>query len=70
MPPLPTKQDFEDVMRRLKDAQAALTPKVQELREADDWKRFANVAIQEQLCAQHGSAAHGRGPRRRRPRSA
>jgi hypothetical protein len=24
---------------------------VQELREADDWKRFANVAIQEQLCA-------------------
>jgi hypothetical protein len=31
--------------------QAALTPKVQELREADDWKRFANVAIQEQLCA-------------------
>ena len=50
MPPLPTKQDFEDVMRRLKDVQAALTPKVQELREADDWKRFANVAVQEQLC--------------------
>jgi hypothetical protein len=52
MPPLPTKQDFDDVMRRLKDVQAALTPKVQELREADDWRRFANVAIQEQLCAQ------------------
>lgn len=51
MPALPTKQDFEDVTRRLKDVQAALTPKVQELREADDWKRFANVAIQEQLCA-------------------
>jgi hypothetical protein len=51
MPPLPTKQDFEDVMRRLKEVQAALTPKIQELREADDWKRFANVAIQEQLCA-------------------
>ncbi len=51
MPPLPTKQDFEDVMTRLKAVQAALTPKVQELREADDWKRFANVAIQEQLCA-------------------
>ncbi|MBP6514625.1 MAG: DUF349 domain-containing protein [Steroidobacteraceae bacterium] len=51
MPPLPTKQDFEEVMKRLKDVQAALTPKVQELREADDWKRFANVAIQEQLCA-------------------
>ena len=51
MPPLPTKQDFEDVMRRLKDVQAALMPKVLELREADDWRRFANVAIQEQLCA-------------------
>ncbi|HUR36165.1 MAG TPA: DUF349 domain-containing protein, partial [Vicinamibacterales bacterium] len=51
MPPLPTKQDFEDVMKRLKEVQAALTPKLQELREADDWKRFANVAIQERLCA-------------------
>ena len=50
MPPLPSKQDFEDIMKRLKDVQAALTPKVQELREADDWRRFANVAIQEQLC--------------------
>ena len=27
MPPLPSKQDFEDVMKRLKDVQAALTPK-------------------------------------------
>jgi len=51
MPPLPTKQDFEEVMGRLKEVQAALTPKLHELREADDWKRFANVAIQEQLCA-------------------
>jgi len=51
MPPLPTKQDFEEVMHRLKEVQSALTPKVQELREADDWRRFANVAIQEQLCA-------------------
>lgn len=51
MPPLPGKEDFDEVMRRLKDAQAALTPKVQELREADEWRRFANVAIQEQLCA-------------------
>lgn len=50
MPPLPTKQDFEEIMRRLKEAQTALTPKVQEMREADDWRRFANVAIQEQLC--------------------
>lgn len=51
MPPLPGKAEYEEVMRRLKEAQAALTPKIQELREADDWRRFANVAIQEQLCA-------------------
>ena len=58
MPPLPTKQDFEEVMGRLKEVQAALTPKLHELREADDWRRFANVAIQEQLCAQDGDAAN------------
>ena len=50
VPPLPTRQDFEEVTRRLKAAQSALQPKVHELREADDWKRFANAAIQEQLC--------------------
>ena len=51
MPPLPSKQDFEDVSARLKAAHATLVPKVQELREADDWKRFANASVQEQLCA-------------------
>jgi hypothetical protein len=50
IPPLPTRQDFDDVSRRLKAAQAALTPKAQELREADDWQRWANVGVQEQLC--------------------
>jgi hypothetical protein len=51
VPPLPTKQDADDVIRRLKAVQAVLLPKVQELREADEWKRFANASIQEQLCA-------------------
>jgi Domain of Unknown Function (DUF349) len=51
LPPLPTKQDADEVTRRLKAVQAVLLPKVQELREADDWKRFANASIQEQLCA-------------------
>jgi hypothetical protein len=51
MPPLPSKQDFEEVSGRLKTAQAALTPKVVELRETEDWRRFANVSIQEGLCA-------------------
>jgi hypothetical protein len=50
MPPLPSKQDYDEVMRRLKAAQSALTPKVVELREVADWQRWANVGIQEQLC--------------------
>jgi hypothetical protein len=52
MPSLPTRQDFESISARLKAVQAALAPRVVELREAEDWRRFANVSIQEQLCAQ------------------
>jgi hypothetical protein len=51
MPQLPSKQDFDEVTRRLKAVQTALTPKAQELREAEEWRQFANVAVQEQLCA-------------------
>ena len=51
LPPLPSRQDAVTTAERLKAVQAALTPRVQELREADEWRRFANVAIQEQLCA-------------------
>ena len=51
MPPLPSREDFDEVMRRLKGALASLVPKVQALREADAWQRWANVAVQEQLCA-------------------
>jgi hypothetical protein len=51
IPPLPSKQDYEEGLRRLKGAQAVWTAKVQELREADEWHRWANVAIQEELCA-------------------
>jgi hypothetical protein len=51
IPPLPSRQDFEEVARRLRAAQDGLTPKVLELREADDWQRWANVGVQEQLIA-------------------
>ena len=51
VPPLPSRRDADEIVHRLKTVQGALTPKVTELREAEDWKRFANVAIQEQLCA-------------------
>ena len=50
MPQLPSKQDYDEIVRRLKAAQTALTPKVQELRDVADWQRWANVGIQEQLC--------------------
>jgi uncharacterized protein DUF349 len=50
MPQLPSKKDFEEMQRRLKAAQGALIPKVQELRDVADWQRWANVGIQEQLC--------------------
>ena len=49
--PLPTRHDRDDIARRLKAAQVAWTSKLQDLREADDWRRWANVAVQERLCA-------------------
>lgn len=47
---LPSKRDYDEVVHRLKAAQGALAPKVQELRDVADWQRWANVGIQEQLC--------------------
>ena len=51
MGPLPTKQDREDLMVRLQAVRTALAPRIQELREAEEWKRWANVQVQEELCA-------------------
>lgn len=50
MPQLPSKRDYEEIVQRLRAAQAALVPKLQELREVAGWQRWANVGIQEQLC--------------------
>ncbi len=50
MGPLPTKQDRDDLMVRLQAVRTALTPRIQELREAEEWKRWANVQVQEELC--------------------
>ncbi len=50
VPQLPSKKDYDDIVKRLKAAQNALMPKVQELRDVADWQRWANVGIQEQLC--------------------
>ncbi|MGE3275399.1 MAG: DUF349 domain-containing protein [Vicinamibacterales bacterium] len=50
MGPLPTKQDREDLSVRLQAVRAAVTPRIQEMREAEEWKRWANVQVQEELC--------------------
>ncbi len=51
MPPLATRADHDELSARLAAAQAALSPKALELREAAEWRRWANAGIQEQLCA-------------------
>ncbi len=48
--PLPPREP-QALGDRLKAAQAAIAPKVHELRELDEWKRFANAAVQEELIA-------------------
>ena len=40
------------LIERVKAALAVLGPRLHELREMDEWKRFANAAVQEELIAQ------------------
>lgn len=46
----PTRHDREEVLARLESARKALYPRLQELREDAEWKRWANVSAQEDLC--------------------
>jgi hypothetical protein len=50
VPALPDRERHE-LQERLKAALAAVTPRLQDLREMDEWKRFANAAVQEELIA-------------------
>jgi hypothetical protein len=50
MGPLPAKQDRDDLTVRLQAVRAAVTPRIKEMREAEEWKRWANVQVQEELC--------------------
>jgi hypothetical protein len=47
---VPERKEREALIERLKAGRAALFPKAQELREADDWTRWTNAAKQEELC--------------------
>ena len=62
VPPLPTREDAEAVSQRLKAVLVVLTTKVEELREADEWQRWANAGIQEQLCARMEALAEATEP--------
>jgi hypothetical protein len=48
--PLPSKKDRQDIQTRLETARAVLSPRAQELRDADEWQRWANLQVQETLC--------------------
>jgi len=50
-PPALPERDRQASIERLRAAHAAISPKVHELREMDEWKRFANAAVQEELIA-------------------
>ena len=50
--PLPSKKDRQEIQRGLEAARNALGPRLQELRDADEWQRWANVQVQEQLCGE------------------
>jgi Domain of Unknown Function (DUF349) len=48
--PLPSKKDRQELQTRLDAARVKLAPRVQELRDADEWQRWANLQVQEELC--------------------
>ncbi|MDA1183278.1 MAG: DUF349 domain-containing protein [Acidobacteria bacterium] len=50
--PLPSKKDQQDIQRRLESARAALGPRAQSLRDADEWQRWANLQVQERLAGE------------------
>ncbi len=44
-------RERHDLVERLKAALAVVAPRLHDLREMDEWKRFANAAVQEELIA-------------------
>ena len=50
-PPAMPDREQQALAERVRAAQAVITPKLHELREMDEWKRFANAAVQEELIA-------------------
>lgn len=47
--PLPSKRDRQEIQARLEELRGRLAPRVQELRDADEWQRWANLQVQEEI---------------------
>ena len=50
-PPGIAEREQHALVERLKAALGVMSPRLHELRELDEWKRFANAAVQEELIA-------------------
>ena len=50
-PPAVPAREQHAIVERIKAAMAVMAPKLHDLREMDEWKRFANAAVQEELIA-------------------
>jgi Domain of Unknown Function (DUF349) len=50
-PPAIEAHEQHGLIERLKGAASVIGPRLHELREMDEWKRFANAAVQEELIA-------------------
>jgi hypothetical protein len=50
-PGITDERERHALAERLRQAQSALNPRLHDLREMDEWKRFANAAVQEELIA-------------------
>jgi hypothetical protein len=48
---VPSTREIDDAVVRLRELQEKVAPRVRELREMDEWRRFANAQRQEQLIA-------------------
>ena len=49
-PPVATREQHA-LLERLREAMTVIAPRLHDLREMDEWKRFANAAVQEELIA-------------------
>jgi hypothetical protein len=52
LPPTIDERERHALLEKLRAAQSRVAPRLHELREMDEWKRFANAAVQEELIAQ------------------